>query len=303
MIFDVIRLMRVRQWWKNVFLLVPFVFSSSFLDIGAFENAVAAFVLFSLAASGVYIINDIGDRAADRLHPIKKERPLARGSISVGQAWFFALLFLGVSFAGSYVLAPRFFFVVAAYAALNFFYTAYGKHLFLLEMFIISLGYLLRVVAGAFAIDTILSGWILIVTFFISLFIITTKRIQELGMVSRTYKGRAVLELYTRPFLERIMFGALIITLMAYILYIIEVRNNFFLVTVFPVTYGMFRFLWLIEAAAVQTDDPTDIILKDRPLLYAIACFSIMVITLFTLFPDPDFKQVPGILDTWRVTM
>lgn len=303
MVSDVIRLMRIRQWWKNTFLLVPFVFSSSFLDVGAFENAVAAFILFSLAASGVYIVNDIGDRAVDRLHPIKKERPLACGSIGIGQAWFLALLFLGIASAGSYMLAPRFFFVVAAYAALNFFYTAYGKHLFLLDMFTISLGYLLRVVAGAFAIDTILSGWILITTFFISLFIISAKRMIELEMMNGAYKGRAVLQLYTKPFLEHIMFGALIITLMAYILYIIEVRNNFFLITVFPVTYGMFRFLWLIEAGAAETDDPTDIILKDRLLLYAIACFSVVVIALFTLFPDPDFKEVPGILDTWRTPM
>ena len=123
--------------------------------------------------------------------------------------------------------------------------------------------------------------------FFISLFIISAKRLQEFSLVSSAAVGRPVLQQYTQAFLERMMFGTLLITLVVYMLYLVEVRNEIFLVTIFPVAYGMFRFLWLIESGSLQTDDPTEVIFRDKPLLASVVIFGVMIICLVILFPQP----------------
>src|SRR3989344_3024937 len=257
------RLMRPRQWIKNLFVVAPVVFSFSFLNLSKVGDSLIAFVLFCVAASAVYVMNDIFDLPYDRMHPLKKSRPLASGAVSVGIARMIAFLLGAGVLIGSFFFSREFLFAIVAYGILNVLYTVWLKNILLLDILSVALGFVLRVIAGIVAIQVFFSPWILGATFFIALFLIASKRLQESAMVEEDGQ-RSVLARYSRAFLSKIMFASLVLTITVYMLYaFLEVRNLLFLVTIIPVVYGMFRFLWLIEAGQLTTDNPPDIVFHD----------------------------------------
>ena len=276
--------------------------------------SIIAFILFSFASSCVYIFNDIFDLGKDRLHPLKKNRPIARGAIQVKEA-LLAGIFLGaITLFFSAFFSLQFFAVILFYVVLNFLYARWLKHIVIIDLFSVALGFVLRIIAGGIAIAVALSPWIIGAAFSIALFIISSKRFQELnvillfrGITERDHNSdeaspvsarnfgearsvsavgygdaRPVLGLYNKEFLRQIIFASLILTIVVYVLYaFLEVKNPIFIVTILPVIYGLFRFLWLTEYGEIQSDNPTDILFKDTPLGVAVFIFIILVILIF----------------------
>ena len=279
-----IELLRPRQWIKNLFVVAPLVFSFSFFEPDKIGMSFAAFVFFCAMSSGIYILNDIVDVKADRAHPTKRHRPIARGAVSVTQALAAAVVLVsGVFFFSSFIFGVPFIISLAAYFVLNLLYSFWLKNVFLLDMFFVSIGFVIRVIAGVIAVGAVLSPWILGVTFFIALFIISSKRFQEFKLVL-VHSRRPVMVFYTQEFLRQIMFVSLILTISIFLFYaFLEVKSTIFLVTVLPVTYGLFRFLWLVEEGSATSDNPTDIMFQDRQLQLAVALFIVFVILIFSL--------------------
>lgn len=312
----VIELARPKQWIKNLFVLAPLVFSHSFLDPTKFGYSIIAFILFSLAASSIYVFNDIFDLSKDCLHPLKKNRPLARGAIRLGEAILAGIILGAISIFFSAIFSTEFLGIILAYMALNFFYTQWLKHIVIIDLFSVALGFVLRILAGGIAIGVALSPWIIGATFFIAIFIIASKRFQEFNVVSavpgeeesganingfgeaspasaKSYgplrpslseasEARPVLGLYNKDFLRQIIFASLVLTIVVYVLYaFLEVKNPIFIVTILPVIYGLFRFLWITEYQETRSDNPTDILFKDTPLGIAVFIFIILVVLIF----------------------
>lgn len=283
---SIIALLRPYQWIKNLFVIAPVVFSHSLGDPVKIKQSVIAFALFSLAASGVYAINDVLDAPADRAHPAKRARPVARGAISPALATCAGILVGGGALAASFFFSRRFFAVLLAYIALNLAYTLWAKRVPIIDLFSVALGLVLRVVAGVLAIGVFLSPWILGVTFWIALFIISAKRLMEWDTVPPENRRR-VLGFYTRAFLEQVNATALIITVVLFMLYaFLEVRQHIFLISILPVAYGLLRFL-MLAGERTTTDDPTRLLYRDRPLQFAICIFAAIALLTFAPFPIP----------------
>ena len=280
--------MRPKHWVKNLFVILPVVFSFSFLDPVKVGQSLAAFALFSLAASGVYAVNDIMDAEDDRRHPQKrKTRPIASGAVSKSAAAILAIFLFGIAFFGGYKLSPVFFWVLVVYVFHNFLYTLWLKQIALLDIISVAFGLVLRVIAGVFAIGVSLSPWILGTTFFLGLVIISIKRLREIA-VAGTDGSRSVLKFYTPAFLNEIIFMSMMVALSLFPLYsFLKVKSVTFLLTILPVTYGLFRFRWLTTEGRLTTDNPVDIIFRDRPLLFAVLAMGLMMTGIFALHATP----------------
>jgi decaprenyl-phosphate phosphoribosyltransferase len=258
-----LKLMRPRQWVKNVFVLAPLLFSGLFTNADAISRALLALVMFCLAASATYIINDIHDRENDRCHPVKcKQRPLASGQVQTAQALgLLALIVLGL-LAGA--MADRdLALVVAGYMALSTCYTFWLKNLPVLDIFSIAAGFVLRVFGGAVAIDVQMSSWMFATTMCMALYLAAIKRRQEL--LSWGSEARDVLNHYSVQLIDR--YAALSSTgaLLFYSLYVMTEHPDM-VITMPLVLYGLFRYWYLVETHN-EGESPTDALLSDLPMM------------------------------------
>lgn len=273
-------LLRPRQWIKNAFVLAPLLFSAKFADPDALRAALLAAVLFCLASSATYVINDIHDVNRDRLHPRKsKSRPIASGLVTVRQALVLLTLLYVLVGLGA-VAAPAVVAAIAGYALLNFCYTLFLKHQPVIDIFTIALGFVLRVYAGALALNVPLSSWMAITTLCLALYLAAIKRRQEL-LVSGD-AGRAVLEKYTLPLLERYAEMSATGALLFYSLFVLTARPAM-AITIPLVLFGLFRYWYVVETTA-DGESPTDVLLSDIPLLVTVVlwgatCASILMTT------------------------
>ena len=265
--------MRPQQWIKNFFLFAALVFSGRLFVEGDFGRTAAGFALFSLAASGMYLVNDIADIGRDRLHPVKRGRPLPSGRLSVGTAAGAAALLAAGALAGAWALEPAFGWILLTYVALNLLYSFRLKHMVILDVMTIAAGFVLRVLAGAAIIAVPTSEWLIICTVLLSLFLGFSKRRHELTILEGAADDhRAVLQHYSPYFLDQMIGIVTASTVMSYILYTISddtvakfgTKNLLF--TVPFVLYGIFRYLYLVHKRD-EGGDPTKLALSDRPLL------------------------------------
>ena len=264
-----IKLMRPRQWVKNGFVLAPLVFSGKFLDSAAISHALAAFVLFSLAASAVYIVNDWFDMERDRQHPKKsRTRPLASGAVPVPAA-FALLAVLYALLAAAWFCEPRVIAVIAVYLALNYAYTFVLKHQPVLDIFTIALGFVLRVYAGAVALQAPVSGWMFVTTLCLALYLAAIKRRQELARSGSD--GRAVLEKYSVSLVDRYAEMSATGALVFYSMFVMSARPEL-KITVPIVLFGMFRYWYVVEKLDAG-ESPTDALLGDWQLLLTVAAW------------------------------
>ena len=290
--FAIIKLLRPHRWIKNVFVLTPLLFSESFFDMEKIIFAICAFVIFNLLSSSVYVFNDLCDIKKDRLHPRKKHRPLASGAVSNVSAWilFFTLLIF-VSILGLLFLDQYFFALMALYLAVNIVYTVWLKYIVLLDILAVASGYPLRVMAGASAIGVSVSSWIIITSFFLSLFIISSKRYRE--SLIHFSAQRDIMKQYSSSFLKELMTVTLTTTITVYLIYLTKERDDLFLITIIPVMYGISRFLWLVKGGGnISTsndvnisEDPALLVIKDYPLQLAVVSFVLIVIVISILSP------------------
>lgn len=271
-----IKALRPKQWTKNGVLLVPLIFAKSASVSGLVLKAVVAMVAFSLLASGVYVLNDWVDREKDRLHPEKRRRPIAAGHLGLGSAIVLVVLCWGATAALGAWLGLGYLGVAGGYLALQVLYTAGLKHTVLLDVMAIALGFILRVVAGAVAIEVVVSNWLFLCTMLGAVFLGFAKRRAELSSLEEAASHRANLADYTVPMLDQMMSISAACTVLAYGLYTVSpetvshVGSDRLKFTVPCVLYGVFRYLFLVHKRG-QGGAPEKVLLGDLPIQLTVA--------------------------------
>lgn len=259
-------LLRPRQWIKNSFVLAPLVFAREFLVLPSVTRAAAAFVLFCLASSASYIVNDLHDVERDRAHPVKRhKRPLAAGTVPVRAAVLLLLLLYALLLLG-FVFLPAVAIPILGYLALNLAYTYFLKDQPVLDIFSIAAGFVLRVYAGAVALDVPLSHWMAITTLCLALYLASIKRRQEL--TSNGADARRVLRDYSIALVDRYAEMSAVGALIFYSLFVIS-TNTRLAITIPLVIFGLFRYWYVVESKE-EGESPTDVLLTDAPLALSI---------------------------------
>jgi 4-hydroxybenzoate polyprenyltransferase len=279
--------LRPRQWAKNMVLFAGLMFSKSIFDPVSLGKVVAAFFVFCVAASGVYLLNDYLDREQDRHHPRKKLRPVASGRIHPPVALSMAVFLMAWSLAAGFLVDSGLFLMTAVYLAIETLYSIVLKRVVILDVFCIASGFLLRVLAGVVVIDVPISNWLLVCTIFLSLFLALGKRRAEILLLQEhATHHRSVLSEYSLSFIDQMITIVTASTVLSYVLYTLsaETISKFhtknLLVTSAFVIYGVFRYLYLIYQKN-EGDAPDRLLFSDRPLLinlglYAAAVFIIL---------------------------
>lgn len=280
---EYLKLMRVHQWIKNFFVFGAIVFSMRFLDHGSVVRSLFCFLLFCLMSSFVYILNDTIDREQDRAHPTKCNRPLAKGTIRVSHAIVLAVVLLLAALFGSFRLDPYLSVILLLYLSNNLLYSFVIKHVVLLDIFSIAIGFVLRVLAGGIAIGVRLSPWIILCTLFLSLFLGSEKRRAELNRQANrdSHSTRKTLGIYRETLLLQISLICAGCAFLFYALYTVLVYPDswMYLTNVF-VIYGIFRYLLLTMQG--QGEDTAELLLKDKPLLIDVTLWIISCIIILT---------------------
>ncbi len=280
--------LRPKQWTKNLLLFAGIVFSQHFLEPELLLRATAGFFAFSLVAGCVYVVNDVRDIEADRLHPKKRRRSIASGRISRGTALGLALPVFGVAVVISLWLGSAFSLVLAAYVVMQVAYSLFLKNQVLIDVFVIAIGFVLRALAGVELLrpvvpDVQISAWLLVCTFFGALFIASGKRRRELQNAGdQASNRRTVLGSYTPELLDGLLVVTAASSIMSYALYTIwpatvaKFGTEALLYTVPFVTYGIFRYLHLIQVSETS-EDPSLVLLVDRPLASCVVLYAVAV--------------------------
>jgi 4-hydroxybenzoate polyprenyltransferase len=286
-----LRAMRPKQWTKNVFVFIAVVADQKFLETGPFFStplgqSFLGFLLFCGMSSAVYLLNDLIDIEQDRLHPTKRERPIASGALSVSIARPVAIVLPIVCLLLGFALRTMFGLILLAYLINNIAYTFKIKHVVLLDVLSISAGFLLRVAGGVALIDVErFSPWMYVFTTLLALFLGFSKRRGEMALLRGDAQNhRAILNEYNLPFLDsmiNVILGALIITYSFYTFSAPNLPENHTMMLTIPfVLYGVFRYLYLVHVRG-ETKAPDEVLLKDRPLQITVLLFMIMVALVF----------------------
>ena len=279
--------MRPKQWVKNLVLFAGILFSHNLADMAAAVKTIAAFLLFCLLSSSVYLINDVKDRDVDRLHPEKRKRPIASGQLSPLSAWTIAAVYAVIAIGASYLINMPFGLIATGYFVLMLLYTFYFKQVVLIDVFTIASGFILRAVAGAAVIAVPISEWLLICVTSLSLFLGFTKRRQGIDLDGEQDMGRqpTVTE-YTPLLLDQMIAITAAATIVFYSLYtlsaetVAKFQTNHLMYTIPFVIYGVLRYIYMIYKRKTK-GNPEIVLLTDRwlmgdVLLYVIAAWFII---------------------------
>jgi 4-hydroxybenzoate polyprenyltransferase len=280
--------LRPAQWTKNLIVFAALLLGQrgtapAFLDPHAIAQALGAFAVFCGLSGVVYLINDVADRDKDRMHPLKRHRPIASGVVSPRLAIGTALLLAAAALGAAYLLRPAFALVALTYVALLAAYSGPLKHVVIIDVLTIAIGFVLRAAAGAVAIDVPISHWLLILTILGALFLALSKRRHELVLLADGATGhRPILEEYSPYLLDQMIAVVTASALISYVIYTVspETVQKFHthylgLTLVFPL-YGIFRYLYLVHLKE-GGGSPADTLLNDRPLLACVALWAISV--------------------------
>lgn len=278
--------MRPTQWVKNGFVLMPLIFSARLFHIEDFMKVCGMLAAFCLVSSATYIINDYMDMDQDRVHPLKKHRPIASGEVSPGSAFVLAsILILGALMLASAIHAPvECYVLLAGYLGLHIVYSVKLKDLVIVDVLTISVGFLLRVVAGAMTISVSVSSWLILCTFSVAIFLALGKRRHEVVILCEDAAcHRPVLENYSVALLDQLLQVVTTSTFIFYCLYSVRgtgMQSEKMMFTIPLVTYGIFRYLYLIYHKE-DGGSPTALLLTDPPLLTCViiwltACIGII---------------------------
>ncbi len=287
-----LKLLRVEQWVKNLFVFVPLFFSGNIKNIDLLTKSIFAFIIFSLAASVVYILNDYNDIEADRKHPEKRKRPLASGAISKFQA---IVIFTGIIvadialtfFAHVYFQENlwKFAFIVGFYFVMNLAYTFKLKHVPIIDISIIAIGFVLRVLAGGYITGISISQWAILLTFVLALVLAIGKRRGELINAQVSGKTRRALDGYNVQFADIALSISITLAIICYLMFTLspEVQARFHARVFYTVIFVVFAFLRYLQQTLVynRTESPTKIVYRDRyiqvTLILWVAAFLIQI--------------------------
>jgi len=303
--FDVIRLLRPRQWIKNLAIFAAILFAGELFNPELFEKVFLGFIVFCMLSSATYIINDLFDINKDKLHPFKRFRPLPHGDISPSFAGGLALFLIALSLILGSTITPAFFLLILVYLIIQLLYSSFLKSLAVLDILAIAAGYILRVYAGEFATGLHISVWLLLTTISISLFLAVGKRRSELTLVSQTkgahieeirkslshYSGR-LLDVYASVFATSTFISYSLFTFLeepqgfklSLGILLPEFLPTFFykkwlMITILPVVYGLMRYLQDIYEKH-EGESPEKVLLSDKPLLFTVLLWVLLVIVI-----------------------
>jgi len=291
---DIFTELRPRQWTKNLIVLAAFIFAlgdkQQHLSFSMAGLVLVAMLLFALTSSGVYVWNDISDLEYDRAHPHKRLRPMAMGRISVGTGWIMAGICLVAGVLGAWLINAPFGMVLTVYVVLQAAYTLFLKHLPLVDVFVIAVGFVLRAVGGAVAINVVISPWLLICTFLMALFLALCKRRQEKHLMSTVQKEalRPSLKTINEQLFDQLIAITAGAAIIAYAVYtqwpetIAKFKTSHLSLTIPFVVFGIFRYLYLVYHRE-KGEQPESVLLTDLPLLIDMALFGLGVVLLVVI--------------------
>jgi len=286
-----LRSCRPKEWSKNLLLFAGVIFSHHVTDTDYLFRALLGFALFSATASGIYLLNDLMDREKDLAHPVKRHRPIASGRLPARAAWAGVILLAPVSLGLGYAVWPSFGASLTAYFILNFAYSVRLKHMVILDVMAISVGFLIRAIAGVqvlHAVDpsVLLSPWLLVCTFFASLFVAVCKRRSELILLAKNAgEHRASLDHYSASLTDHMITVTAAATVLSFSLYTIwpdtveKFGTESLIYTVPFVAYGLFRYMYLVLEKG-KGGNPADLLFSDRPLLLNILLWTAAVLII-----------------------
>lgn len=287
-LYTMARLMRVYQWTKNALVLMPLVFAQQLMNFDAVARSFLAMLSFCLAASATYIYNDIRDLENDKRHPEKSLRPLPRGDISPAGAGLLGGLLLAASIGLALPLNSSFLWALLVYIGLTVSYSLLLKNVFIVDVIVVALGFVVRAIAGAVAIEVVFSNWLIVCTLFLALFLALGKRRGEIVLLEGQARNhREVLHHYSTVFIDQMLLivaGGALITFTIYTCsaeVVARIGTDKLYMTLPFVVYGLARYLWLVEHNG--TGDPSQVLLKDWPtcaavLLWAVTCVAIIYV-------------------------
>ena len=282
--------LRPHQWTKNLVVLAALAFSKHLFDPDAALRAAAALAAFCALSGAVYVVNDLADAERDRLHPLKRKRPIASGALGIATARAFAGLLLLGGLAVAWRLGGGFLICVLGYLVLNLAYTFGLKDVVILDVLAVALGFVLRGVAGAVAIQVVFSEWLIVCTLLLSLFLSLAKRRHELVTLEDAAGHRRILAEYSPYLLDQMTAVVTASCLMAYAFYTLapetveKYRTDRLALTIPFVIYGIFRYLYLVHRKE-QGGSPTDVLLADRPLLAATILWALVIVLIVYTAP------------------
>jgi len=281
-----LKTMRPKQWIKNGFVFLGLIFSDDrlFFSPVSFAKTLLAFAIFCLLSSTVYLVNDIADIEKDRQHPRKRHRPLPAGKVKVWQAAALAILLVALCIPAAFLLNPAFGVVATAYLVIMMAYSFVLKHIVIIDVFTIALGFVLRAMAGPLVLDIHVSPWLYVMTTLLALFLALNKRRHELVLLndSATHH-RQILQEYSPRLLDQMIAVVTSSTVMAYCLYTFTAPNlpadHSMMLTIPFVLYGIFRYLYLVHQKN-QGGSPDEIVVKDLPILIDVVLWGLSVLLI-----------------------
>lgn len=262
-LLGLVQLMRPKQWVKNGFVFAPLIFTGELLNVAAFSQSLMAALFFCVASSATYIVNDLRDIDFDRQHPNKsKSRPLASGVVGQPAALILLIALYFILLLGFYLM-PTVIWIIIAYLLLNLAYTFFLKHQPVIDIFTIAVGFVLRVIAGSFALNVDPSAWMCITTLCLALYLAAIKRRQELARSGAD--GRTVLKSYTVKLVDRYAEMSATGALLFYSMFVMSTKPAL-VITIPLVLYGLFRYWYVVESLD-GGESPTDALFADWQML------------------------------------
>jgi len=286
MIRDIFYSLRPKQWFKNFFIFSALVFDRQLTNSKSVSTTVLGFIIFCALSSSVYVFNDLFDIEADKNHPLKKNRPIASGRVSISLAIVLGFFIGFVSLFLAYWLSFRFFQICLYYLVINLFYSKWLKHFPIIDVLIIASGFVLRVAAGVSLVKVErFSPWLYVVTTLLALFIGFGKRRAELALLAGSAnQHRIVFDGYTLEFLDQLITIVSGTTIIGYSFYTFSApnlpNNHAMMLTIPFVLYGIFRYLYLIKVKE-SGGAPEELLMNDKPLQLSIILWGLTVLVIF----------------------
>lgn len=277
MLKEILITMRPKQWYKNLVIFIGIAFSLNLLNFSLWTIVIAAFVIFCLLSGSIYLINDLLDIEKDREHPKKQKRPLPSGTLKPYQAVLSAVIFIAIALIGSYFINLPFMIISLVFFVLMMLYSLYLKQFIIVDILIISTGFVIRAIAGALAISVFVSPWLIICTFLLALFLALGKRRHELFLLGEDAgKHRQSLDGYSTEMLDQMILITTSTLIMSYSLYTFFSGNILMMLTIPFAFYGIFRYLFLIHSENIGGEP--EMLFKDRGMLTSIILWILIVV-------------------------
>jgi 4-hydroxybenzoate polyprenyltransferase len=276
MLREILISMRPKQWYKNLVIFIGIAFSLNLLNINLWIIVISAFFIFCLLSGSIYLINDVFDIEKDRNHPKKRERPLPSGKLKPYQAIITATAFTLIALLGAYLINLPFFIISVTFFLLIMLYNLYLKKFIIVDIIVISTGFVIRAVAGALAISVVVSPWLIICAFLLALFLALGKRRHELFMLGdKVNEHRQSLDSFSTEMLDQMIIITTSTLIMSYSLYTFFTGKILMMITIPFAFYGIFRYLFLIHSKNLGGEP--EMIFKDKGMVLSIILWAFVV--------------------------